>query len=459
MRFDSLLIRSFVSQLTFLKVSQFFLTLFLLSFSFQIRTIIYTPSLYLTGNFDNFTTGFVFASELFLLVAFIAYGLSFYRKEQQWSLHFGDPKITGALLLFLTVVLATIFVAQDQFLHLLLSFRFLELFLFYIMMVNEVLPAKKVFFFFFLSMAFQALTAFYQYLVQGSLGLHFLGEPIATVQTLGVAKMDVAGMKILRAFGTFSHANVLGGALCIALILCFQRLSKQMWIYLPLILLLGTGFLFSFSRSAFFGLVIGFLVYISIDAHKTTLRAIVLFVSLLFLLMVLFGVEHIFFQRFLFEDSSALQERTAYLSASFQMLKAHPFGVGLGGFTLLMQYFSVDKFMPWIFQPVHNVFMMVANETGILGGVVFLGIFIVLFLSLIDAKKRVRSESERQYGAVLIALLFAIMTISLFDHYFFTLYSGQVLLFFYVALASSFVSKSLLPLKNSSIGSGFLPSN
>jgi O-antigen ligase len=54
------------------------------------------------------------------------------------------------------------------------------------------------------------------------LGLKFLGEPDLSSAIQNVAKIDVAGEKLIRAYGTMPHANVLGGFLFAALVVCLM---------------------------------------------------------------------------------------------------------------------------------------------------------------------------------------------------------------------------------------------
>ncbi len=436
-------------KLSFLNLSRLLLAIFLVTFPFQIGTIIYTATTFSTGEFNYFTTFFASASDLILLLSFLLWGISCFQHEQNAKFSFGDNKITLLLVLFLFSGFLSVFFAGDKLLALFFSFRFLELFLFYLMVVNEILPTNKMILCFVVGMSFQSVLAILQYLIQGSVGLHFLGEPIAGAQTLGVAKIDIAGIKILRSFGTFSHANVLGGALFVAVVLSFKAFAERMKFGVPVICLLFAGLVLSFSRSAFMALVLACLIFFVFYGRKISKKVFVVGSALLVFFLVVFNVGAVFFQRFLFEDLQSSQERLMYLQMSFEMFKNYPFGVGLGGFTEFMGFLSTIKLTPWLYQPVHNIFLLVTNESGFLGGSIFLLIFIVSFLKLIAFKSKSNSKKEELEKILYLGLLVGITLIGLIDHYFITIYQGQVLLFFYFGLVSSFVSKSLLPRKNS----------
>lgn len=427
---------------TFARLSRIFLGLFIVFFSFQIRTLVYGGTLYLSGNFNPYTTFFIYFADLFLLGAFLLWAVSMWRREGKSQFTFGNHIFALIFLLFLGALTLEVLFAQDKLLHLLNVFRFSELFLLYLMLVNRLLRPRTVIFCFLGAMALQAVIAIYQYILQSSLGLRILGEPLASVSTLGVAKIDLAGGKILRAFGTFAHANILGGAMLMALMLTFPYLRKQPWFSIPLILLLSVALLFSFSRSALFGFVAAGFVYFSVIEKKIPFQKIILALSLVLFAIVALGLEHIVWQRLLFEDVQSAQERTVYLDVSKSMILKEPLGVGIGGFTLQMQNYSDLKLAPWLFQPVHNAYFLIANEGGVLAGLLFLALLGYLFYLLVAAFSRSKNNEQKQYFAFYISLLTGIGIISVFDHYFFSLYQGQVLLFLFLGLASGLVEKS-----------------
>lgn len=64
----------------------------------------------------------------------------------------------------------------------------------------------------------QSLIALFQFIFQKSVGLFVLGESHIAPSILGVAKIEHAGEKLIRGYGTFSHPNILGAFLLLALI-------------------------------------------------------------------------------------------------------------------------------------------------------------------------------------------------------------------------------------------------
>lgn len=458
---------------TFLKLAKTCLGLFLITFPLQIRTLLYGGTLYVGGNFNPYTVFFLYISDIFLCLSFLLWGMSWWRGEQMsdggeqsplqneasltvaeekpvtWT--FGYEGLALLLMFFVLTLIATTLGAENKILNLFLSFRFVEFFLLYLLIVNRILSREQLLKFFFAGMVLQAGIAIMQYIQQASLGLRFLGEPLLSAHTPGVAKMDIAGGKLIRPYGTFPHPNVLAGALIAALAFCFYRVKKYYRVLLPLALFFTFALFLTFSRSAFLAVGAGALVYFSLSDQKISLKYIFLGASLLLFFIVLLNLDAIFIQRILFQDDlTAVQERAEYISISRNMLLDHPLGVGLGNFTTFMQDYTPSKLQPWLMQPVHNVFLLITNEAGIASGLLFVFIVLYLFRYLIRALRFVKNNpDEKQFCMLLLAFLTAISVVSLFDHYFYSLYPGQVLLFLYFALASEFLKKSELPRKKS----------
>jgi len=101
----------------------------------------------------------------------------------------------------------------------------------------------------------------------------------------------------------------------------------------------------------------------------------------------------------------------------------NPFGVGAGNFTLVMSEYSDIKLLPWNYQPVHNIFILAFAELGFFGG--------VILISLIMKR-----------STLMLPLWLIFIVGASFDHYFLTLYQGQMLFVLFLAL-SSYYSKSL----------------
>jgi O-antigen ligase len=433
----------------FLKASRYFLAVFLLTFPFQIRALLYSAPVYQSGGFDYFSSFFLYFSDLCFFFAFLCWAVSLWKKETEFHFHLGDEMLTFIILALLLIMTGNAFFVAAPELHFFIMFRFVELVLLYLMVVNRVLRQREIVLLLLFGLCFQAFVALYQYLLQGSVGLTFLGEAQVNTATLGVAKIDIGSQKILRSFGTFPHANVLGGLLFMGIVYAVALLKKYRWFVLGVLWLLSMGLLFSFSRSAFFALIAAFLLYISVQNSKIVIRYVLLAVSIFLFFIVVFNLENIVLNRFLFEDTASTQERTLYLKIGKDMFLQQPLGVGLGAFTLNMQDYTSTKLTPWLFQPVHNIFLLMTNELGIVGGLLFLTLFCYCFYQLLALTRKQKTPENRSAVALLLAMLVGIAVIGFFDHYFVTIYQAQVMLFIYFGFVSSLLSSVRLPMRNS----------
>ncbi len=439
----------FWNTLTFLKVSRCLFVFFLLTFPFQVRSLLYGVPVYQTGGFDFYTSFFLYFSDVCFFLSFLAWALSLWRREEERQFRLGDEMLSFLLLAVLLIMVGNAFFVNAAELHFFIAFRFVELFLLYLMVVNRVLRQQHMVLLLLFGLCFQAFVALYQYILQGSVGLSFLGEASVNASTLGVAKIDLGPQKILRAFGTMPHANVLGGLMFMGILYTVALAKKYRWFVAGVLCLLSLGLLFSFSRSAFFALVAAFLLYISVQNSKIVIRYIVLALSLLLFFVVIFRLEDVVLKRFLFDDAGSTQERTLYLKIGRDMLFDQPLGVGLGAFTLHMQDYTSTKLQPWLFQPVHNIFLLIADEVGIAGGLLFVSLFVYVFYRLLRLLRKQKTDDNRFAVALLLSMLVGIGVIGFFDHYFVTIYQGQVMLFIYFGFVSSLLSSDLLPNRNS----------
>jgi hypothetical protein len=122
-------------------------------------------------------------------------------------------------------------------------------------------------------------------------------------------------------------------------------------------------------------------------------------------------------------------ERASYYSEAWTLIKYHPFvGVGLGNYTRAV-HDEIDLFRPaYAFQPVHNVFVLALTELGAFGILLIAGALLWL-------------RKKMQWRNVLY--LVPLIVIGIFDHYFWTLYPGIILVFVYAGLI--FDKKLLTP--------------
>jgi len=146
----------------------------------------------------------------------------------------------------------------------------------------------------------------------------------------------------------------------------------------------------------------------------------------------------------------SLSERVIYFDIAKKIILINPlFGVGVGQFVVNMQTYTNQLLFDWQFQPVHNVFLLIWSELGLIGLSLF-GWFIWKLLQVKHTKpdfelKKVprlsrqmfpveHSDWDGTFGSesgtqnLLKALLIGFFVIALFDHYLWDIQQGQIML-------------------------------
>lgn len=263
---------------------------------------------------------------------------------------------------------------------------------------------------------FETLLSAGQFLAQGSIGGVFwwLGERTFNGGTPGIAQAVLNGALILRPYGTFSHPNVLAGFLLVSLILIANFQTNSYLRYFAFILGIP-ALLLTFSRTVF---IVGILSLGATWFLKQKTKAALGLISLIlagaiFMLPRFLSLET--------TDSQSIFERNQLNSVAIRMIKEKPIlGVGLNNFLLRLPEFETVSRGVRLLQPTHNVYLLIGAETGLAG----LGLFFwVLFLTY----KWVLSR-QLTFRPTLPIALSAVLLISFFDHYFYTLQQGQMLI-------------------------------
>jgi len=269
-----------------------------------------------------------------------------------------------------------------------------------------------------LSVLLTCLLAITQFLLGHSLGLWVLGERNFSISTPLIAKFNFYEHVFLRPYATFPHPNMLSAFLVLTL---------------PIVLI---GIPSKFNRlKQMFGLLISGTVFITFSRpglFLITLQTILLFRRFWKLLLIL-GVIIApllvvrFVSVFTFDTLAVLrrQELSDYAITAF--LQNPLAGIGLNNFINVLAADKVLVGTSRFLQPVHNIFLLVLAETGLLG---FIGLLGLLITAIISNFKR-----KDQLSKVLLGNLFMIIFLGFFDHYFLTLPQGQRLFFLILGLS------------------------
>ena len=284
------------------------------------------------------------------------------------------------------------------------------------------------------SSIFESLLAIFQYLNQGSLNgiFYYFGERTFTGDTPGIANASIDGTLILRPYATFPHPNVLAGYLLIVIVLVWNFVVKSEKRLLKILgavslFVSSVALLLTFSRIAIFlwGVLLVFALGQVVFQKLKTRKKQLIIISVVLLCLVMFGflpLSHNIFARFAqtsLSDESVV-ERTELLSVSWKMIQQHSLvGVGIDNFIPALAPLQKPMPLELYLQPVHNIFVLVAAETGFVG----FGLFVWLLAATIQRIRNYESGIRNVY----FVLLFIIFITGLFDHYWLTLQQGQLL--------------------------------
>jgi O-antigen ligase len=397
--------------------------------------------------------------------------ISFFKENLQYSIYFFDViflltlffwlriKIikkslakfikSNKLLWFLTAYLLfnTFLISTNSFISLYNSLRTLELLIFFLILIEIIDSQKywqKILAVIFFSGIIQSIIALFQFLIQKSLGLKYLGESLLSPQILGVAKLEVSGEKFIRAYGTFPHPNLLAIFLFLSLTLgIFLFINREKLLInlnkfhlLGGIALISIGILNTFSRSIW--LITTFLVlfliirYCGSTSWQTIIsnlklkKSIPYFAIIFTFLVLFFGILYQFIQpRICYQNcqDQSLILRQKYSNFSQQIIRNNLLtGIGIGQFTSVFSIINPYNLDKWDIQPVHNLYLLITSEIGLLGLILIL----LFFLSKADF---------HFFKNPLLAFLFlSFLMIAFFDHYFWTIPQGQFILWLTLAL-------------------------
>lgn len=419
-----------------LQFSRGFLKLFLLTFLFQIQMLVYKSDFF-SGQYNNFAAFFVNFAEICLILSLFCYGISVLFARRDEVVEGIEQKIDSVkirlvwlfLILLVGAVVGSVFVAGDKVLAFLWSLRVVEMVGLVWLIYKGVLEIDTVVKYLFIAFFIQFLIGFLQYLLQSDLGLRFLGESKLGGDILNVAKVNLSGEKILRAYGTLPHANIFGAVIFVGLALAIQRVwKKYWWKYVTLIIFFSLGLLISFSRSAWLALAGFLLVIFAQNSIRINWKQLAVGAALLIFVLVAFNLQKVIWARFMDISLQAFDERGLYAGLALQLFQEHPVGIGIGNFVLMMGGVGSAVLSPWLFQPVHNLFLLLLVETGMQGMLVFIGLVISLIVLIFSSMKRL-VKHQIFYWSSYIGIMVGLMVLASFDHYLWTSFQGMTVMF------------------------------
>jgi O-antigen ligase len=414
---------------------------------------------------------YIFASELFIIIIsiFVAYKFRVSLKKYLFS---GPVKYMS---LFFIIAAMSLFNSHTgnyglqviNLMHVLVVSLFVASLYYFVKKIeNRDSFIKKIFGGIVIVGLFQSFVAISQFILQKSIGLKLIGEATigSTVPNSCSFHMSREMLSktflsniifasdnniLIRACGTFVHPNILGGFLLISIIAtCYlyyhanklhYRIGAIVVVFIQMIALFVT-----FSRSAGFGLIIAFSVWFgllfckNIDKSPYLMKKVA---KLAFILLFAFSLITAMLIPLIISRGGVVghndssrggdSERVYYQKLGWYMIKTHPLlGVGFENSNLKITDYMKKEGR--VIKPsfIHNIYIMVAAEVGIIGAICFTTFFVMaLIKSFFRRKMTVEAIS-------LFAMLVGFMFIGGCDYYFLHFQAGRIMLFTIATLLS-----------------------
>lgn len=307
----------------------------------------------------------------------------------------------------------------------------------------------------------QSVIAWVQFIIQHVSANTFLGVAEHSPFVLGQSVVMIYGHRVLRAYGLLPHPNMLGGFTAIALLILLIRFrafrlrppemqTRKRWIgYVAGILLMFSVELITFSRSALIGFAAGLVLWAVVSIllkKKKELRGLGEAAFLMIALLLVFNLVagNAWFSRFGIRNGEPTEEqrleqvsfqervRTYYESGALLNIRTIFIGTGPGNYVARLAK-AFTGLPSYAYQPVHNSYVMVLLESGMVG-VLFLGMALWQL-----TRRALRELSGARLSAFSLGMLQSgvviLLIIAVFDHYLWTSYFGQSL--FWLTLGSA----------------------
>lgn len=205
-----------------------------------------------------------------------------------------------------------------------------------------------------------------------------------------------------RLTSTYNNANTAGSyfmmvALFAFSYLLFNKKKKNKIISLIYFLSSTTLLILTYSRGAWLGYIMGIILGLSIFIYhleSTKLRIIITISILIIAILSISLLPTSVIERFKSIDnleSSSIKQRLIQYKVGFNILKDYPIsGVGIGRFSEIFNEYKIEGAKS--FRHIHNIYLDVAVETGLLG---FFTMVIIIYKSII---KKIFININRKKG-------------------------------------------------------------
>lgn len=412
-------------------------------FFLPIQTIWIYREIVLEGaKWEYGTLGF-YATQGLLWLSVTTFMYWYWQKRGEKATKFAwttDRKFVLAVLIFLLYGLAHTFLTIDPALARQYMLHSIEAVLIFIMIslgpVTLWQGIRAVLF----GTVLQAGLGLWQFIFQSTFSSTLLGMSSYIIDEPGtsVVASETIG-RWLRAYGGFSHPNVFGGYLVLALLLSFFSKIKNVWVIRISQLTITAGIVVSFSRSSWIAFVIGVAGLFAISIGKESMNKSRVgqlgLITMVFIAVI--GMTFPLVQTRVFGgtrlETTSIEERVNGYQDTLSQIQDHPWlGVGPGQATTIQIQQHPGK-PGWAYQPVHNVPLLILLEFGVIG-ILLLSIAAIYFFKM--------SQFGKKQWQLICMFTLPLMPLLLFDHYLYTSYVGLMIWAVYLGYSMRYISST-----------------
>ena len=437
--------------------------LFILIILIPIQTRYFLNINKINNNFFEYGTTSIYLLDLYIIL-FIIYLFFYNLKNKLFILNKKRKTFLYLLIIFNILLNISAMVSIDKEISTYFNLKILTLSIFIFFLSFIKLNIKNIKEFFILSSLMQAIFSIIQFIDQNIIANKFLGIAEKFPQNLGVSVIENNYGRYLRSYGFFTHPNILGIFLLIGFIfLIFKiinfetiennnknKLIKYFNYYIFGIIFLGI--IFTFSRIAIFIsilFIIIFFIYkvfyylknkdnininnyinnkinIKIENNIKYINNFILIFIIQFIIILIF--KDLIFLRLNNDNRlnviSNTQRINQYNESKDIIKNNFLLGVGSRNYTIYKYKTNFNKEInSWDLIPVHNIYLLIFSELGILGFISFL-IFLIMPIFI---------KIDKEIKIVYLFILFS----GMFDHFLITENFGNILLFLFIGILIS----------------------
>jgi O-antigen ligase len=426
-------VKQFMNYLIKKPIHELLFYIFVFLIPIQTRILYQPEQAYISWYFNYHLAIFVYLSDLVLVLCFITWFIFGTTRNIHKNCMF------WLILGFFLWILIDLFHVKPMAFNWYTVFKWLELLILILYIKENMTDSIKlkitagVIFF---SAILQSILGILQFHVQHSLGLNILGEYIAPLGTSGLATIETVSGKLIRAYGTMPHPNILGAFLLMGLVFGLFLLNEASAKSTKIIVSCGTfliilAIFLSFSRLTWLSTALITFCFFCYFLWKQSKQNVIILIIVSLVSCATIGIlwHSDLKARVVDSSSTSITDRYFFDKLGFNLFKQNPiFGVGIGNYVPALE--AKYHLEAWQYQPAHNIFIFIAAELGIVG----LGLFIWILFELSRGLKRIFSN---QFLFTYYLLLITFLLMGQFDHYFVTIQQGRLMFFTVLGLIAA----------------------